>query len=180
MSGAVTKGYLNSYGFGFKSKSSGWPFGHGCWVWRWQLRSSSCLPAAARGASRCRHFTWNSAEASGCGKWADSKTAETYLKTCLAESEQRGWCQQGPALCVQELRTGPSLRPDREGRLSTGLVLRRPPWCSSCLPSVVLGMSAYPPDACLTAITGSLGVAILIMPLSCAVCSGDVTTKSYM
>lgn len=33
-------------------------------------------------------------KASGCGKRGDSKTAETYLKTCLAEGERRGWCHR--------------------------------------------------------------------------------------
>lgn len=60
-------------------------------------------------------------EASGCGKRVDSKTAETHLKMCLAESERRGWCQQSPAVRVQEPRMGPSLRPDRGGLLGLAL-----------------------------------------------------------
>lgn len=136
------------------------------------------LPAEAL---RYQQFSANSAGANECGEWTDTRIAEIYLRTVMVEHNQCGLYQRGQVLCQGGSRAKAVIEPDQEGLPSSGLSVRRLPWCSKLYKAMhcKAGLQLYT-FIFLSDITLSLGVIMLIMLPSFAVCSGDVTTKSYM
>lgn len=135
----------------------------------------------------CQQSLWSistleSAEASQCGKGMDSRIAETYLKT-YGRTESEGLVLAGPgavgggggAKAVAQLTAWP------EGAPLLGRSVQHLPWYSQLDKAVQRGAGCrLLTFIFLWALTLSLGVVTLMMLPSFAVCSGDVTTESYM
>lgn len=133
------------------------------------------LPAEAW---RYQRFSASSAEASECGKWTDSRVVETYPKNlCGRTGAERliPCCGEEPARQRLRLNLTQKESPFRGWWCSS--FHDSPSWTRQC--TVKLG-SRSSRFIFLSAITLSLGAVMLIVLPSFAVCSGDVTSKSYM
>lgn len=132
-------------------------------------RSSHLLPA---GASRDLQFSANTANE--CGKWTGSKIAETCLKAFMVEHNQ--WLI--PVRTHVTMRSWCTLAPEHSPFQGCRCSISH--FAPSCTKEHIVQLGSTSLHLFPSCYNSSQGVAMLIMLLSFAFCSGAVTTKSYM